>query len=90
MNLIGSRALDRSALARVKGWASELLALTPEDSLSAAELACAKPGCPPHETVVLVARTGEPTVQLKVGKAAADVERLDLEIAISRQGAVTS
>lgn len=87
MDLFGQPRTDRAALMRVKGWASELLELAPEDSLVVSELECAEPGCPPHETVVLIARAEEPTVQLKVGKPVADVVRLDLEVAIDLQGA---
>jgi len=90
VDLFGQSRRDRSALARVKGWAAELLELAPQDSLVVNELACAEPGCPPHETVVLIARAGEPTVQLKVGKPAADVQRLDLVVAIDLQGARSS
>ncbi len=53
------------AAARAKSVLRPALALTESDALSVNEIACADPGCPDVETVVLVMRTGEPTRALR-------------------------
>jgi hypothetical protein len=40
------------ALERVKVWTRESLALADEETILVSEVACARPGCPPLETVV--------------------------------------
>ncbi len=86
MELFGRRRSDRPALKQVREWAIDLLRLAPEDSVSVTELSCAEPDCPPHETVVLIARAGEPTLQVKLAKPAGEVRRTDLLAAIDSQG----
>ncbi|MEM7522280.1 MAG: hypothetical protein AAF360_00660 [Pseudomonadota bacterium] len=39
---------------KVKAWIAKHLALSEEDLVTIAELACAEPGCPPVETVMTV------------------------------------
>ena len=53
------------AAARAKSVLRPALALTEADALSVNEIACADPGCPDKETVVLVMRAGEPTRALR-------------------------
>ena len=88
MDLFGQRRPNRKELARVKSWATELLDLGPDDSLTANELACDKPDCPPHETVILIARSGEATVQAKVPKPAVEIDRSDLQRALEKKGLI--
>jgi hypothetical protein len=47
------------ALDRVRDWARESLELAVEDTILVAEVACARPGCPPLETVVTFWTRGE-------------------------------
>lgn len=53
------------AAARAKALLRPALALSEADALSVNEIACADPGCPDRETVVLVMRAGEPTRALR-------------------------
>ena len=59
-----SAGLARAA-AKAKSVLRPALALTEADALSVNEIACADPGCPDRETVVLVMRVGEPTRALR-------------------------
>lgn len=59
-----SAALAQAA-ARAKAELRPALALTEADALSVNEIACADPGCPDTETIVLVMRVGEPTRALR-------------------------
>lgn len=83
MDLFGRRPSDRGARRRVRASVIDLLGLDDGDSVTVTELSCSEPGCPPHETVVLIARTGQPTMQCKVAKPAADVVLADLEVAVA-------
>jgi len=66
------------ALDRVKDWTRESLELADEDTVLVAEVACARPGCPPLETVVTFwTRVGE-RHWFKVFKPVADVVFDDL------------
>ena len=56
----------------IKAWVRQALGLDQEVVISVNEIACARPGCPPRETVVLVLRAGSP-VRLNIHKAVADV-----------------
>lgn len=80
MSLLDPRPrTDPAAVARIRAWARELWDVPEGGSVTVTELRCTEPGCPPLETVVLVApRPGE-TFQRKVHKPAADVTRLDLQ-----------
>lgn len=69
---------DRAAVARIRTWAKELWRLPQDAAITVTELRCSEPGCPPLETVVVVApRPGE-TFQRKVHKPAGQVTRDDL------------
>jgi hypothetical protein len=66
------------ALERVKIWTRESLELAADDAILVAELACARPGCPPLETVVTFwTRAGE-RHWFKMFKPAAEVTFDDL------------
>ncbi|ACA16580.1 conserved hypothetical protein [Methylobacterium sp. 4-46] len=54
------------------------LGLGPRDALSVTELACADPGCPDVETIVLVMREGEPSRALRIPRPLAEVEEADI------------
>ena len=84
-NMSGS---DRSALARVRAWARELWCLGDEDSVVVTELACSEPGCPPLETVVLIAAVDRPTVQHKLHLPATDVRLEDLQALVDQEPSV--
>ena len=53
------------AASRAKAVLRPALDLSEADALSVNEIACADPGCPDVETVVLVMRAGEPTRALR-------------------------
>ena len=62
-----ARSAERAATgARLKGLLTDAFALGPGDALSVNEIACADPGCPDMETIVLVMRAGEPTRALRI------------------------
>ena len=62
-----ARSAERSALsARVKDDLIAALGLGASDSLAVNEIACADPGCPDTETIVLVMRAGEATRALRI------------------------
>jgi len=66
------------ALERVKVWARECLELADEDTVLVAEMACARPGCPPLETVVTFWTGGGERHWFKVFKPVAEVTFDDL------------
>ncbi|CAO4166869.1 hypothetical protein [Methylorubrum populi] len=68
------------AAARAKALIRPALGLTDADALSVNEIACADPGCPDVETVVLVMRSGEPTRALRI---AGSLDRIDAAAAAS-------
>jgi hypothetical protein len=61
-----AQAEMRSAL---KTQVIEALGLDPGDAVTVNEIACADPGCPDMETIVLVMRVGQPTQAVRVAKA---------------------
>ena len=67
------------ASARVRQWVRELWQLGDEDSVLVTQLRCNEPGCPPLETVIVIAAAGRPTVQHKLHQPAAEVSRQDLK-----------
>lgn len=73
---------DPEVTARIKAWATEILSLGNDDVVSVAQLACHDPGCPPVEILVTILSPNAPRRELRVHKAAADIERGDLLTAI--------
>ena len=71
--------------ARVRGWARELWRLGEGDSVVVSELRCSEPGCPPLETVVLIAAEGRPTFQHKLRLGASDIRREDLQALYAKE-----
>lgn len=80
MSLLDPRPrIDPAAAARIREWARRRWRLPVDAGVTVTELRCSEPGCPPLETVIVVApRPGE-TFQRKVHKPAADVTLEDLE-----------
>ncbi len=74
-----ARSAERSALAtRLKGLIGPYLGLGDDDAISVNEIACADPGCPDMETIVLVMRAGQPTRALRIRKPMEAVEEADI------------
>ncbi len=71
-------AAQVASAAALKTRLVEAFALGPEDALAVNEIACADPGCPDLETIVLVMRVGEPTRALKIRRPIQAVEPMDL------------
>lgn len=65
-------------LERVKAWVRESLALADDDTVLVAEVACARPGCPPLETLVTFWTGATERHWFKVFKPVADVAFDDL------------
>jgi hypothetical protein len=80
MSLLDPRPrIDPAAAARIREWARRLWRLPVDAGVTVTELRCSEPGCPPLETVIVVApRPGE-TFQRKVHKPAAEVTLADLD-----------
>lgn len=64
--------------ARLKRVLSEALGLGAADALAINEIACADPGCPDMETIVLVMRAGAPTRALRVRRPLNAVDADDI------------
>src|SRR5215813_7495639 len=69
-----------AALVRVRTWTRERFALSDDDAILVAEVACGLPGCPPLETVVAF-WAGAKRHHFKVFKPVARVTPDDLPIA---------
>ena len=70
---------DQAAAARIRALAIELWTLPPDAAVAVTEMRCTEPGCPPLETVVVVAPRAGETFQRKFHKPAAQVTREDLQ-----------
>ncbi len=67
-----SRAGYGEALSRIKAWTRAALT-DGAPTISVTELACAEPGCPPRETVILVLWDDAAAWKLRVHKSMPDV-----------------
>ena len=76
----GARRADTSELRRI---VREELELGDDDTLTISELACPKPGCPPVETVISIFPADEEPYLVRVCKAVADVEPMDVIAALA-------
>lgn len=91
-----ARSAERSALAaNLKRDLIAALGLGEADALAVNEIACADPGCPDMETIVLVMRAGEPTRALRVRRPmdlveAADIATLVEDDRLGRSGAAVA
>ncbi len=71
------------ALSRIKGWTKAAIAEgEAEPAISVTELACAEPGCPPRETIVLVMWADGRVWKLRIHKSMMDVMNDDVLHAI--------
>lgn len=59
------------------------LDLGEDDTVTVSEMACPKPGCPPVETVISIFPAGEESYLIRVCKAVADVEPMDVLTALA-------
>lgn len=69
------------AVEQVKAWTRERFNLSGEAAILVAELACALPGCPPLETVVVFWTTEETRYRFKLFKPVTQVVSDDLPYA---------
>ena len=67
---------DRAAAIQV--WTRQNLPLTEETAVSVSEFACAKPSCPPRQTVILVLSEDMSIQKMSIHKAIADVCEADV------------
>lgn len=70
---------DTEAVARVKGWVSDLISLSEEDHVAIAELACREPGCPDLETVVTVTLADRRRFVLRFPSSVAEVTEAQVQ-----------
>lgn len=81
-----ARSAERAALAaRLKREIALALALDPDDALSVNEIACADPGCPDMETIVLVMRARQPTRALRIRRPMDAVEATDIAALVAEE-----
>lgn len=71
--------IDAATRADLKERMVRIFGLSGEDSVSVNQIACADPGCPDIETVILLMRAGEPTIALKVPTLMADISDIEIE-----------
>lgn len=71
---------DAAAVARLKAWVTDLLALGDSDQVAIAELACHEPGCPDLETVVTVSLADRRRFVLRFPSAVAAVTQADVDL----------
>jgi hypothetical protein len=71
---------DAEAVARLKGWITDLMALGDRDHIAIAELACHEPGCPDLETVVTVTLADRRRFVLRFPSAVAAVIKADVRL----------
>lgn len=67
-----------AAAARVKEAVIAALVLSEADAVSVNEIACADPGCPDVETVILVMRAGQRTIAFKIQRPLDEVAASDI------------
>ena len=74
-----ARSAERAEIAaRLKRDLIAALGLTEADALAVNEIACADPGCPDMETIVLVMRAGAPTRALRIRRPMDAVDAQDV------------
>ncbi|SFL62326.1 hypothetical protein [Methylobacterium pseudosasicola] len=74
-----TRSAERAEIAsRLKRDLIVALGLTEADALAVNEIACADPGCPDMETIVLVMRAGAPTRALRIRRPMDAVDAQDI------------
>ncbi len=76
----GPKRADTTELRRL---VRDELDLGDDDTLTISEMACPKQGCPPVETVISIFPADEESYLLRVCKAVADVEPMDVIAAMA-------
>ena len=71
-----------AAIRAIKQMARGIFDAAEDDVIVVSELKCSEPGCPPLETVVVLLKAGAQPRQIKLHKAAVDVNEDDLRIAL--------
>jgi hypothetical protein len=71
-------SLNAEAAARIKAWTRKALGLDEAARVLVHELACARPGCAPRETVVLVVPVEAPPFRIALHKAMQDLTEPEL------------
>jgi hypothetical protein len=71
-------SIDRPERAAIQLWTRQNLPLTEETAVSVSEFACAKPSCPPRQTVILVLSEDMSIQKMSIHKAMADVCEADV------------
>ncbi len=69
---------DPYRLALVKRWVKEQFSLSEEATILASELRCGDPGCPPHETVIVIVSEESKARQYKINKPIAMLRESDI------------
>ncbi|MFY8145048.1 MAG: hypothetical protein ACOVME_00485 [Rhodobacter sp.] len=70
---------DAEAMARLKGWITDLMSLGDKDHIAIAELACHEPGCPDVETVVTVTLADRRRFVLRFPSVVGEVTEADVD-----------
>jgi hypothetical protein len=79
LKALRARSAERAEIAaRLKRDLIGALGLTEADALAVNEIACADPGCPDMETIVLVMRAGAPTRALRIRRPMDAVDAQDI------------
>lgn len=69
------------ALKQIRSWVRALVPLEANDTISVTELACAEPGCPPKETVIVVMRHNGPWEKMRIHNAMTEVTESEILLA---------
>lgn len=72
---------------QIKAWVKEILALDDDVVISVSELSCARPDCPPKETVILIL-SGETTRQISIHEAMTDLDKDKIVSAYAKEDIV--
>ncbi|MBM4005664.1 MAG: hypothetical protein FJ295_20640 [Planctomycetes bacterium] len=76
--MLGRTKRSPEQIAALKGWATELLPIPADATLTVAELECHEEGCPPIETVIAALVQGASPRQWKLHKSLPEVTRDDI------------
>lgn len=76
--LFGRSRRPPEQIAALKSWATELLPIPSDATLTVAELECHEEGCPPIETVIAALAPGAAPRQWKLHKPLPEVTREDI------------
>ncbi|MEZ5898543.1 MAG: hypothetical protein R3D51_03520 [Hyphomicrobiaceae bacterium] len=79
----------QDALNRIRAWVRAAMPVDDRETISITELACAEPGCPPRETVIVIMPTTGAWLKARVHKALGDVIEDDVLWALRKAELVT-